>query len=78
MWTASEKPAVINQTRVEGVIESYALGGATAIIFYTEPIATEDVDIFVHVSNAESVLMQSQPLFSRLKERGRLSVVKIT
>lgn len=62
--------AVINQTRDEGVIENYALGGATAVIFYTEPIATEDVDIFVHVVNTESVLMQFQPLFDHLKERG--------
>jgi hypothetical protein len=62
--------AVINQTRADGVIENYALGGATAVIFYTEPIATEDVDIFVHVVNTESVLLQFQPLFDYLKKRG--------
>lgn len=62
--------AVVNQTRAEGVIENYALGGATAVIFYTEPIATEDVDIFVHIVNTESVLLQFQPLFDYLKKRG--------
>jgi hypothetical protein len=62
--------AVINQICAEGVIEDYALGGATAVIFYTEPIATEDIDIFVHISNTESVFLQFQPLFDYLKTRG--------
>ena len=62
--------AVINQMNADGVIENYALGGATAVIFYTEPIATEDVDIFVHVSDTESVFMQFQPLFDYLKKLG--------
>ena len=41
--------SVINQMMADSIIENYALGGATAVIFYTEPIATEDVDIFVHL-----------------------------
>lgn len=62
--------AVINQMTADGVIENYALGGATAVIFYTEPIATQDIDVFVHVGNTESVLMQFQPLFDYLTRRG--------
>lgn len=41
--------SVINQMANDGVIKTYALGGATAVIFYTEPIATEDVEVFVHL-----------------------------
>jgi hypothetical protein len=63
--------SVINQMTYNGVIENYALGGATAVIFYTEPIATEDIDVFVHVRRAgQSVLMEFQPLFDYLRERG--------
>ncbi len=54
-----------------GVIDNYALGGATAVIFYTEPIATKDIDVFVHVRrDGQSVLMEFQPLFDYLRERG--------
>lgn len=62
--------AVINQMTKDGVIESYALGGATAVIFYTEPIATQDIDIFIHVQARTSVLMEFQPVFDYLKEKG--------
>ena len=63
--------AVINQMTDDGIIENYALGGATAVIFYTEPIATEDIDVFIHVRRVgQSVLMEFQPLFDYLRERG--------
>lgn len=62
--------AVINQMKADGVIENYALGGATAVIFYTEPIATEDVDIFVHIRAGGNPLMEFQPIFDYLKDRG--------
>ena len=62
--------AVVNRMTDEGIIETYALGGATAVIFYTEPIATQDIDIFVHVHSTGSILTEFQPLFDYLKERG--------
>ncbi len=62
--------AVINRMTAGGVIENYALGGATAVIFYAEPIATEDVDVFVHVRAAQSVLMEFQPIFDYLSQHG--------
>ncbi len=37
---------VINQMVADGVIEDYAIGGATAAFFYIEPDTTYDVDIF--------------------------------
>ena len=61
---------VINQMAADGIIENYALGGATAVIFYTEPIATEDVDIFVHLKPDGSPFMQFQPIFDYLKDKG--------
>ena len=62
--------SVINQLVNDRVIENYALGGATAVIFYTEPIATEDVDIFVHLKPGENPFMEFQPIFDYLKDKG--------
>ncbi len=53
----------------DGVIENYALGGATAVIFYTEPIATEDLDIFVHIRPGGNPFMEFQPIFDYLKDK---------
>lgn len=39
--------AAINDLRREGVVSDYALGGAIAIIFWSEPVATFDLDVFV-------------------------------
>lgn len=61
---------VINRMTADGIIENYALGGATAVIFYTEPIATEDVDIFVHLKPGINPLMEFQPIFDYLKDKG--------
>lgn len=38
---------VLNRMRDEGVVDEYALGGATAILFYAEPTRTYDLDVFV-------------------------------
>ena len=66
-----EKPiSVINQMIDDGIIENYALGGATAVIFYTEPIATEDIDTFVSIRSSGNILMEFQPMFDYLKKRG--------
>lgn len=62
--------SVVNQMMADGIIENYALGGATAVIFYTEPIATEDVDIFVHLNPDGNPLIEFQPIFDYLKDKG--------
>ena len=62
--------SVINRMTDDGVIENYALGGATAVIFYTEPIATEDLDIFVHLRSGGNVFTEFQPIFDYLKAAG--------
>lgn len=39
--------ATVNRMRDEGVVADYAIGGATATLFYAEPSRTYDVDVFV-------------------------------
>jgi hypothetical protein len=39
--------AMLEQMREERVVSAYAIGGATAVLFYAEPTRTYDVDVFV-------------------------------
>lgn len=62
---------VINSLVDEGVIDTYALGGAIAAIRYVQPFLTEDVDVFISVSiGTQSSLMTLEPLYKHLREKG--------
>jgi hypothetical protein len=37
----------LNDLKATGVVRDYAIGGATAVLFYAEPARTYDVDVFV-------------------------------
>ena len=37
----------INDLKNDGVIEEYAIAGAMALVFWTEPVPTFDLDVFV-------------------------------
>lgn len=37
---------VINEMHKKGILKDYAIGGAIATIYYTEPFDTKDIDIF--------------------------------
>jgi len=44
---------VLNEVVEAGILEAYAIGGAMAAVFYVEPIATFDLDVFVLLPPAE-------------------------
>jgi hypothetical protein len=48
---------VLNTMRAEGVIEEYALAGAMAIVFWTEPVPTWDLDVLVFLPSAPGPLV---------------------
>lgn len=61
----------IHQMHADGVIESYAIGGAVGATFYLEPISTLDVHIFVGFrQDPDSLLVSPQPIFDYLLARG--------
>jgi hypothetical protein len=60
---------VINQMQADGVIGSYAIGGAVGATFYLEPVATLDIDIFVSFQKAGALLTVS-PIYDYLTARG--------
>lgn len=60
---------VLNDLEREGVLGRYAIGGAVAAIFYMEPFATFDLDVFV-VLPTQGLLVTLEPLYEALKKRG--------
>jgi hypothetical protein len=61
----------INELKREGVIKEYAIGGAVAALFYTEPVMTQDLDVFVLFPAPEkSKLITLKPIYDALRSRG--------
>ncbi|HRT05148.1 MAG TPA: hypothetical protein P5204_05570 [Kiritimatiellia bacterium] len=61
----------LNQMQTEGIVGSYAIGGAVGATFYLEPSATLDVDVFVSFrSTPDQLLISPQPIFDYLKTHG--------
>jgi len=60
---------VINDLEREGVIGKYAIGGAIGAMFYAEPTATFDLDIFCFLPQA-GILIDLGPLYKALADKG--------
>jgi len=63
---------IINDLEDEGIIDGYALGGATALLFYAEPALTFDVDIFIFLPGDEDGkgFVDLSPLYEALATKG--------
>lgn len=62
---------ILNRMQADGIIGSYALGGAVGATFYLEPVATLDVDIFVVLAGpATSPLLSLGPVYEYLLPLG--------
>lgn len=60
----------VGQLRDEGVIFEYAIGGAMAMVFWSEPVATYDLDIFVLMPANSGRLISLAPLYEWAARRG--------
>ena len=60
----------INRLRQEGTLLDYAVGGASAVPFHTEPVNTYDLDLFVFLPHTSGTIISMAPLYSRLEELG--------
>ncbi len=63
---------VIKEMEKAGLFRRYAIGGGMGAMFYMEPFATYDLDVFVLMDTAPSGLVSLEPIYSWLKERGHL------
>jgi hypothetical protein len=61
---------LINQMVEDGVIEEYAIGGAIAAVYYLEPFATADLNIFVQIESSDGDLTILSPIYEYLIGRG--------
>src|SRR6476620_10337109 len=60
----------VGQLREDGVIAEYAVGGAMAMVFWAEPVATYDLDVFVLLPAAGGPLVSLAPLYEWARRRG--------
>lgn len=62
---------LINQLESEGVIQKPTIGGSVAIIYYAQPVRTDDLDIFCYVPVRDrDFLIDLSPIYKRLEELG--------
>lgn len=61
---------VINEMYKKGILNDYAIGGAVATLYYTEPFDTYDIDIFFTPLEKEKIILLT-PLYDfLLKKKG--------
>jgi len=60
---------VINQLVDEGLIDSYVIGGSIAILYYSEPFSTEDLDVFCYLPGRPE-FFHLGPVWQRLEALG--------
>ena len=61
---------VLNELEREGVFTRYVIGGAMAATFYTEPVLTFDLDVFVLLQSSATGLVSLAPIYDALRTRG--------
>lgn len=58
---------VINQLEREGIIQQPTIGGSVALMYYSQPVKTDDLDMFCYIPN-RGILIQLGPIYKRLEE----------
>lgn len=62
---------IIDRAREDGLFSAYAVGGGIAALFYIEPVATFDLDVFIIIpSETTSSLVSLSPIYSWLEKHG--------
>jgi hypothetical protein len=61
---------VIIKAEDAGLFSSYAIGGGIAALFYIEPVATFDLDVFVILPESSTALVSLSPIYTWLATRG--------
>ena len=70
MSNLSEVFQVLNEMEEDGTLRKYAVAGAMALLFYTEPARTYDLDVFVFLPAQASLVFSMEPLYQELRKRG--------
>ena len=60
----------LNELRQEGIVAEYAIAGAMALIFWTEPTATFDLDVLILLDGPEQTITSLEPIYRWASRRG--------
>jgi hypothetical protein len=60
----------VNAMKTEGVIEEYAIAGAMALVFWTEPVFTWDLDVLVFLPPNPNSLVSLEGIYRWTSARG--------
>jgi hypothetical protein len=69
MGSFSAALRAVNSLKAEGVVEDYAVAGAMAILFWTEPVPTYDLDVLVFLPAADSSLVSLDAIYRWAEKR---------
>ena len=61
---------VLNEMKTASVLEEYAVAGAMAIVFWTEPVPTYDLDVLVWLPASSGPIVTLTPVYEWLSDRG--------
>lgn len=61
---------VLSSMKAEGVIEEYAVAGAMALVFWTEPVPTWDLDVLVFLPAAAGPLIGLESIYRWTSNHG--------
>lgn len=61
---------VLNDMRADGVVSQYAIGGATAVLFYAEPTRTYDLEWFVILPAQDADLAPLSGIYQWAQAKG--------
>lgn len=61
---------LINEARRRGVIRQYAIGGAIGAMFYMEPFATKDLDVFTFLPVTEQGIVSLSAIYDFFRQLG--------
>jgi hypothetical protein len=53
----------LNQLKADGVVDDYAVAGAMALMFWTEPVPTFDLDVLVFLPGETGPLISLDPIY---------------
>jgi predicted nucleotidyltransferase len=60
---------VLNQLEDEGIIQQPTIAGSVALMYYAQPMYTDDLDMFCYLPN-QGILTDLEPIYKRLAELG--------
>lgn len=61
---------VLNEMKDEDVILDYAVAGAIGVVFWSEPIATFDVDVLIWYSTGSGMITTLAPIYEWARKQG--------